>query len=131
MRFAHFFIDHPVFAAVPSIVTIIVGTLAIFNLPIAQYPEIAPPTVNITARYPGANARVVAETVATPIEAQVNGVEHMLYMSSQSSNDGSYTLDVTFVLGTDVILAQELVQNCVAIAEPQLTAVVRDIGGTT
>ena len=94
-------------------------------LPIAQYPEITPPTVRVTANYPGANAQVVADTVAAPIEQQVNGVEGMLYMSSQSSNDGSYTLDVTFALGTDLNMAQVLVQNRVAIAQPTLPDVVQ------
>src|SRR5262249_57087072 len=92
---------------------------------------ITPPTVQVTARYPGANAQVIADTVAAPIEQQVVGVENMLYMSSQSSNDGSYTLDVTFALGTDVNMAQVLVQNRVAIAEPTLPDVVRAIGVST
>ena len=100
-------------------------------MPIAEYPEITPPTVRVTANYPGANAQVVADTVAAPIEQQVDGVEGMLYMSSQSNNDGSYTLDVTFELGTDVNMAQVLVQNRVAIAEPTLPDVVRAIGVTT
>src|SRR5437762_11125847 len=99
-------------------------------LPIAQYPQITPPTVRVTAIYPGANAQVVADTVAAPIEQQVNGVEGMLYMSSQSSNDGSYALDVTFALGADVNLAQVLVQNRVAIAQPTLPDVVKAIGVT-
>src|SRR6202451_2519022 len=102
MKFALFFIDRPVFAGVLSIVTVIVGLISIFVLPIAQYPEIAPPTVTVSAAYPGANAKTVAETVATPIEEQVNGVEGMLYMSSQSSNDGKMTLTVTFKLGTNL-----------------------------
>src|SRR5207302_7207492 len=118
VNFAHFFIDRPVFASVISIVTVIVGGLAIFTLPIAQYPEIAPPTVVVTASYPGANAKVGADTVATPIEEQVNGVENMLYMSSQSTNDGNLRLTVTFKLGTNLDIAQVQVQNRVAIAEP-------------
>ena len=93
MRFAYFFIDRPVFAAVLSIVTVIVGAISIVSLPIAQYPDIAPPTVTVSCAYPGANAKTVAETVATPIEEQVNGVEGMLYMSSQSTNDGSMMSD--------------------------------------
>ncbi|MBI3795976.1 MAG: efflux RND transporter permease subunit [Deltaproteobacteria bacterium] len=128
---ARFFIDRPVLAWVISLVIVLLGGIAAALLPIAEYPEISPPTVRVTASYPGANARVVADTVAAPIEQQVNGVEHMLYMSSQSGNDGSYTLDVTFVLGTDVNTAQVLVQNRVAIAEPTLPAVVRAIGVTT
>src|SRR5436309_12609466 len=128
---ARFFIDRPVLAWVISIVIILLGAIAAGFLPIAEYPDITPPTVRVTASYPGANAQVVADTVAAPIEQQVNGVEHMLYMSSQSGNDGSYTLDVTFVLGTDVNMAQVLVQNRVAIAEPTLPDVVRAIGVTT
>ena len=120
MRFAHFFIERPVFAGVLSIVTIIVGAIAIFTLPIAQYPEIAPPTVTVKASYAGANAKTVAETVATPIEEQINGVENMIYMSSQSTNDGNMTLTITFKLGTDLDIAQVQVQNRVAIAQPVL-----------
>ena len=127
---ARFFIDRPVLAWVISIVIVLLGGIAAGLLPIAQYPEITPPTVRVTANYPGANAQVVADTVAAPIEQQVNGVEDMLYMSSQSSNDGSYTLDVTFELGTDVNMAQVLVQNRVAIAEPTLPDVVQAIGVT-
>src|SRR5438034_5468324 len=128
---ARFFIDRPVLAWVISIVIVLIGAIAATLLPIAQYPDITPPTVRVTANYPGASAQVVADTVAAPIEQQVNGVERMLYMSSQSSNDGSYVLDVTFALGTDVNMAQVLVQNRVAIAEPTLPDVVRAIGVTT
>src|SRR4051794_33781787 len=127
---ARFFIDRPVLAWVISLVIVLLGGLAAALLPIAEYPEITPPTVQVTARYPGANARVVADTMAAPIEQQVNGVEGMLYMSSQSSNDGSYTLDVTFALGTDPNMAQVLVQNRVAVAEPSLPDVARAIGVT-
>ena len=122
MRFAHFFIERPVFAAVLSIVTVIVGAIAIFTLPIAQYPEIAPPTVTVSAQLSGANAKTVAETVATPIEEQINGVEGMIYMSSQSTNDGNMKLTVTFKLGTNLDIAQVQVQNRVAIAQPRLAA---------
>ena len=125
---ARFFIDRPVLAWVISIVIVLLGAIAAGFLPIAEYPEITPPTVRVTASYPGANANVVADTVAAPIEQQVVGVEGMMYMSSQSNNDGSYTLDVTFELGTNVNMAQVLVQNRVAIAEPTLPDVVRTIG---
>jgi multidrug efflux pump len=128
---ARFFIDRPVLAWVISIVIILLGAIAAGFLPTAEYPEIQPPTVRVQANYPGANAQVVADTVAAPIEQQVVGVEGMLYMSSQSNNDGSYTLDVTFELGTDVNMAQVLVQNRVAIAEPILPDVVKNIGVTT
>ena len=112
-------------------VIVLAGAITAGFLPIAEYPEITPPTVRVTANYPGANAQVVADTVAAPIEQQVVGVEGMLYMSSQSNNDGSYTLDVTFELGTNVNMAQVLVQNRVAIAEPTLPDVVRTIGVAT
>src|SRR2546430_2852116 len=127
---ARFFIDRPVLAWVISVVIILLGAIAAGFLPVAEYPEITPPTVRVTANYPGANAQVVADTVAAPIEQQVVGVEGMLYMSSQSNNDGSYTLDVTFELGTNVNMAQVLVQNRVAIAEPTLPDVTRAIGVT-
>jgi len=130
MKFSHFFIERPIFAMVISIVIVIAGLLAYFALPTAQYPEIAPPTVQVTATFPGADPKVVAETVATPIEEQVNGVENMLYMSSQSTADGTMTLTVTFRLGTDLDIAQVLVQNRVAIATPQLPQEVRNLGVT-
>src|SRR5258707_216219 len=125
---ARFFIDRPILAWVISVVIVLLGAIATGFLPIAEYPEITPPTVRVTANYPGANAQVVADAVAGRIEQQVVGVEGMLYMSSQSNNDGSYTLDVTFELGTNVNMAQVLVQNRVAIAEPTLPDVVRTIG---
>src|SRR5262245_60896711 len=128
---ARFFIDRPVLAWVISLVIVLLGGMAAALLPSPESPEIPPPTGQVTARYPGANAQVVADTVAAPIEQQVVGVEGMLYMSSQSNNDGSYTLDVTFALGTDVNMAQVLVQNRVAIAEPVLPDVVKNIGVTT
>ena len=123
-----FFIDRPVFANVIAIITVILGVVAIYNLPVEQYPKITPPTVQVTTVYPGANARVVAETVAAPIEQQVNGVEGMLYMSSNCSADGSYALTVTFDIGVDLDTAQVLVQNRVAIAEPLLPEEVRRQG---
>ncbi|HTT75569.1 MAG TPA: multidrug efflux RND transporter permease subunit, partial [Candidatus Binataceae bacterium] len=128
MKIAHFFIDRPVFAIVISIVTVIAGAIAMFTLPIAQYPEIAPPTVTVTATYPGADAETMAKTVATPIEEQVNGVENMLYMSSQSTNDGNMTLTITFKVGTNLDVAQVQVQNRVAVALPQLPAEVQQEG---
>src|SRR5262249_12629527 len=125
---ARFFIDRPVLAWVISLVIVLLGAIAAGFLPIAEYPEITPPTVRVTASYPGANAQVVADTVAAPIEQQVVGVEGMLYMSSQSNNDGSYALDVLFEIGTNVNMAQVLVQNRVAIATPTLPDVVQTIG---
>ena len=131
MNFSHFFIRRPIFAAVLSIVIVLVGGIAMFQLPIAQYPEIVPPTVVVRAVYPGANPKVLAETVATPIEQEVNGVENMLYMSSTSTSDGVMTLTITFKLGTDLNTAQVLVQNRVAIALPKLPEEVRRLGVTT
>src|SRR5688572_3204121 len=131
MNFSHFFIRRPIFAAVLSIMIVLVGLIAMFQLPIAQYPEIAPPTVVVRAVYPGANPKVLAETVATPIEQEVNGVENMLYMSSTSTSDGVMTLTITFRLGTDLNTAQVLVQNRVAIALPRLPEEVRRLGVTT
>src|SRR6202023_2490761 len=128
---ARFFIDRPVLAWVISIVIVLLGAIAAGFLPIAEYPEITPPTVRVTANYPGANAQVVADTVAAPIAQQVNGVERMLYMTSQSNNDGSYTLDVTFEIGTDPNMAQVLVQNRVAIALPTLPPQVQLEGVST
>jgi len=129
--FCRFFIDRPIFATVLSIVVTLAGALAGMQLPIAQYPPVTPPTVQVDCNYPGANARVVAETIAAPIEQQVNGVQDMLYMSSQSTSDGSYTLTVTFKTGVDLNLAQVLVQNRVSLAMPQLPDVVRATGVTT
>src|SRR3954462_7455077 len=129
--FAHFFITRPVFAAVISVLLVLAGGLALTQLPIAQYPEVVPPQVVVTAVYPGADARTVSETVASPIEDQVNGVEGMLYMESQCTNDGTLQLTVTFKLGTNPDLAQVLVQNRVAIATPKLPEDVRRLGVVT
>ena len=130
MRISHFFIDRPIFAAVVSIVFVILGGVAFSRLPIAQYPEIAPPIINVTGQYPGASAEVVASTVVTPMEEQINGVENMLYMSSNSTADGRFSIQVTFDLGTNLDIAQVQVQNRVAIAQPRLPADVRNIGVT-
>ena len=125
---SHFFIDRPIFASVISFVITMVGAIFVWTLPIAQYPEIAPPTVQVSCFYPGASSNVVAETVAAPIEQQVTGVENMLYMSSQSTNDGGYNLTVTFEVGTDLDMAQVLVQNRVNLATPSLPSEVKQTG---
>ena len=130
MRFSHFFIDRPIFATVLSVILTIVGVIAGASLPIAEYPEIAPPTVNISATYPGASAAVIAETVAAPIEQEVNGVDNMLYIVSQSTGDGRLSISVVFKPGTDIDQAQVLVQNRVSIAEPRLPEDVRRLGLT-
>src|SRR5690242_21809979 len=130
MRISHFFIDRPIFASVIAIVVVILGTVAFVRLPIAQYPEISPPTINVSGQYPGASADVVAATVVTPIEQQINGVENMLYVSSNSTADGRFTISVTFDLGTNLDIAQVQVQNRVATAEPRLPQDVRNIGVT-
>src|SRR6195256_2484400 len=130
MRLSHFFIDRPVFATVLSLFIAIVGGIAYFTLPIAQYPEIAPPTIQVTASYPGASADVVSQTVATPLEQQINGVENMLYFSSQATGDGKLTLTVTFKLGTNLDTAQVLTQNRVSVALPRLPDVVQRLGVT-
>jgi multidrug efflux pump len=131
MNFSKFFIDRPIFAGVLSTVIFLAGLLSLPVLPISEYPEVAPPTVVVRATYPGANPKVIAETVATPIEEQINGVEGMLYMSSQATTDGLMTLNVTFRLGTDPDKAQQLVQNRVSQAEPRLPQEVRTLGVTT
>jgi multidrug efflux pump len=130
MRLSHFFIDRPIFASVVSIVFVILGAVAFVRLPIAQYPEIAPPIINVTGQYPGASADVVASTVVAPIEEQINGVENMLYLSSNATADGRFTIAVTFDLGTNLDIAQVQVQNRLSIAQPRLPAEVRNIGVT-
>jgi multidrug efflux pump len=125
---SRFFIDRPIFATVLSIVFVLAGAVSVFTLPVAQYPQVAPPTVQVTALYPGANAQTVRDTVAAPIEAQVSGVEGMMYMSSQSTNDGGYSLTVTFNLGMNSDMAQVLVQNRVQLALPVIPALVQSEG---
>jgi multidrug efflux pump len=127
----HFFINRPIFASVLSIVIVLCGYLALQSLPVAQYPEITPPTISVIANYPGANAIDVARTVATPIELEVNGVERMLYMESKSTNDGQMNLTITFEVGTDLNMAQVLVQNRVNLALPKLPDVVKTLGVST
>src|SRR5215468_9887361 len=128
---SEFFIDRPVLANVIAFVTILLGLVALGVLPVSQYPPITPPTVQVTANYPGANSKTLVETVALPIEQQVNGVEGMIYMQSTSTNDGRYTLIVTFKVGTDLDLAQVLVQNRVSAALAQLPQVVQQQGVVT
>src|SRR5208282_4648889 len=125
---SHFFIDRPIFATVLSIVITLTGGIAYFFLPSAQYPQITPPAISVSITYPGASAQVVADTVASPIEQQVNGVEGMLYMSSQSGNDGTYQLTVTFEVGTDLNTALVMVQNRVMLAMPLLPTQVQNEG---
>ena len=125
-----FFIDRPVLANVLAIVIVLIGAVALLRLPVAQYPNVVPPTISVTTRYPGASAETIATTVATPIEEQVNGVENMLYMSSQSDNTGNFTLTVTFKVGTNLDVAQVQVQNRVAVALPQLPPEVQQQGVT-
>jgi len=129
--FSHFFIDRPIFASVLSIVITLAGAVAALNLPVAQYPPITPPTIWVTCNYPGANAHDVADSVAAPIEQQINGVEDMLYMVSQSNNDGSYNLTVTFKPGVNLNFAQVLVQNRINLAMPNLPDVVKQAGVIT
>ena len=131
MRFAHFFIKRPIFATVLSLVIFILGAIAFNELPVSQYPDVVPPTVVVRANYPGASPEVIADAVATPIEQEVNGVEDMLYMSSQCTSDGAMQLTITFKLGTDLNQAQVLVQNRVAVALPRLPEEVRRLGVTT
>ena len=117
MRFSHFFIERPIFASVIAIMITLTGAIAFFALPVAQYPEIVPPTIQVTATYPGASAETIAATVATPLEQEINGVDDMLFIQSSATGDGRLIINVTFRLGTDLDIAQVLVQNRVAIAE--------------
>src|SRR5262245_24127098 len=131
MNLSRFFIDRPIFAGVLSLVVFLAGLIALRFLPIAEYPGVVPPSIVVRAQYPGANPRVIAETVAQPLEESINGIENMLYMGSQATTDGRLTLTVTFKLGTDVDKAQQQVQNRVAQAEPRLPEEVRRLGITT
>src|SRR5450830_560949 len=131
MNFSRFFVDKPIFAAVLSIIVFVAGLIAIFKLPISEYPDVVPPSVVVRAQYPGADPKVIAETVAAPLEEQINGVENMLYMSSQNTSDGALMLTVTFAIGTNVEQAETAVQNRVQRALPRLPEEVRQIGVTT
>ena len=131
MNLSRFFIDRPIFAGVLSVLILLGGLISLGLLPISEYPEVVPPSVVVRANYPGASPKVIAETVATPLEEQINGVENMLYMSSQATTDGLMTLTVTFRIGTNPDLAQQLVQNRVQQAEPRLPEEVRRLGVTT
>src|SRR5579864_7218649 len=131
MNFSHFFIRRPIFAGVLSMVIFLVGLIAMWRLPISEYPEVVPPTIVVRASYPGANPKTIAETVASPLEQAINGVEASLYMFSQATGDGVMTLTITFNLGTDVDKAQVLVQNRVSQALPKLPEEVRRLGVTT
>jgi multidrug efflux pump len=131
MNLSKYFVDRPIFAGVISLLILLCGLIALPMLPISEYPEVVPPSVVVTAQFPGANAKVIAETVATPLEEQINGVENLLYMNSQATSDGTLQLTVTFKLGTDADLAQQLVQNRVNQALPRLPEITRQIGVTT
>jgi len=128
MKLSHFFIERPIFASVVSIVIVILGAVAYLRLPVAQYPEIAPPVINVSGQFPGASAETVAETVVAPIEQQINGVEGMLYISSNSTADGRFSIQVTFNIGTNLDIAQVQVQNRVAQALPRLPEAARALG---
>lgn len=130
MNFSKFFISRPIFAAVLSLLILIAGAISLFQLPISEYPEVVPPTVVVRANFPGANPKVIGETVAAPLEQAITGVENMLYMSSQSTADGKLTLTITFALGTDLDNAQVQVQNRVTRTQPKLPEEVTRIGIT-
>jgi multidrug efflux pump subunit AcrB len=130
MRFSHFFVDRPIFASVMSIIVTLVGFISFRALPITEFPEIAPPTVNVTATYAGASAEVIAQTVAAPIEQEINGVDNMLYVISQSTGNGAISISVVFKPGTNVDQAQVLVQNRVSVALPRLPQEVQRVGVT-
>jgi hydrophobe/amphiphile efflux-1 (HAE1) family protein len=131
MRLSHFFIDRPIFAAVISVVFVIIGAVAVGRLPVGQFPDIATPVVRVSGQYPGASADVVADTVVAPLEQQINGVENMIYITSNATGDGRFQIDVSFELGTNLDIAQVQVQNRVAIAQPRIPVDVRNIGVTT
>src|SRR3954451_19690947 len=131
MNFSNFFIRRPIFAGTLSIIIFVMGLIAMWRLPISEYPEVIPPTIVVQANYPGANPQTIAETVAAPLEQAINGVENSLYMFSQATGDGVMALTVTFKLGTDVDKAQVQVQNRVAQALPKLPEEVRRLGVTT
>src|SRR5215468_10602368 len=131
MNISKYFIDRPIFAGVLSLLIFLGGLIALGRLPIAEYPEVVPPSIVVRANYPGANPKVIAETVAQPLEESINGIENMLYMGSQATSDGRLTLTVTFKLGTDPDKAQQLVQNRVSQAESRLPEDVRRLGVTT
>lgn len=131
MNLSKFFIDRPIFAGVLSVIIFIAGLISLFQLPISEYPGVTPPSVIVSAQFPGANPKVIAETVATPLEEQINGVENMLYMNSQATSDGRMNLTVTFEVGTNADLAQQLVQNRVSQALPRLPGVTQQLGVTT
>src|SRR5262245_47543288 len=128
MKISHFFIERPIFASVVSIVIVILGAVAYVRLPVAQYPEIVPPVITVTGQFPGASFETVGDTVVTPIEQQINGVEGMLYLSSNSTSDGRFTIAVTFDVGVNLDIAQVQVQNRLAVATPRLPQQVQQIG---
>src|SRR5215470_12581079 len=128
MRFSHFFIARPIFAAVVALVITIIGAIGYMGLGVTQLPEITPPTITVSTQYPGASAQTVADTVAAPIEQEINGVEGMIYMASQSTSDGYLSITVTFEVGTDIDRAQVLVQNRVSVAMPRLPSEVQRNG---